>query len=85
MRVRPDDKWRYGQEAQVAELWDCVQLLLAAPPPQRASLPARARARRGAEARGAAARRTAVRDRSPRPAEAWLHLDDSVRRETGAP
>jgi len=83
VRVRPDDKWRYGQEAQVAELWDCVQLLLAAPPPQRASLPARAR--RGAAAGGAAARRTAVRDRSPRPAEAWLHLDDSVRRETGAP
>ena len=85
VRLRPDDKWRYGQEAQVAELWDCVQLLLAAPPPQRASLPARARARRGAAARGSAARRTAVPDRSPRPAEAWLHLDDSVRRETAAP
>ena len=76
--MRPDDKWRFGQEAQVAELWDCVQLLLAAPPPQHATLPARAR--RGATARGAA-----VRGRFPRPAEAWRHLDDSVRRETAAP
>ena len=62
----------------MAELWDCVQLLLAAPPPQRATSPARAR--RGASARGAA-----VRGRFPRPAEAWRHLDDSVRRETAAP
>ena len=77
VRVRPDDIWRFGTEAQVAELWDCLQLMLAVRPPSpprassSSSQPQLWRGERGL-------RRAASRHVSAAPAEAWRHVNDAV-------
>ena len=66
VRVRPDDIWRFGTTAKVAELWDCLQLLLAVPPPASPSLGAGGR------------HRQRERNPHPQPAQAWRHVHDAV-------